>query len=145
MSFRKLAKGLIFRSDKDFWKAVVLGALTGSVTMVLAKGGLTASGPWWELPLVALIFAMFAIPFVAFGLAVFGLPATALLLSHADRWWSGVVALLVGAFAGELMYLLLDRLLFDGTSMFGPRPGAMFGVPTALIWWWLLRKARASV
>jgi len=140
MSTRRLISNLIFRSDKDFWTASFLGSLIGGFGLFIAKDGLPAPQDWWQLPLVALSFALFALPFTAFGLAVLGLPATALLQRYAQSWWAGALAALIGALAGKLMFQVLDKLLFKGVGPFGSEPGVMFGLPTAIVWWWLLRR-----
>jgi hypothetical protein len=102
---------------------------------------------FWAIPVLLLAYGALALPFVALGLAVFGLPATHLLRRRAQEWWVGLFAALWGAVAGKIAFYAMEQLMFFG----GYDPwritvydlGIIYGVPTALAWWLLCRRELA--
>lgn len=137
------------RIGNAYWLSVLAGAFVGiSLQMIVAMWGerIDASDAW-AIPVVILSYGLFAFPFVALGLAVFGLPATALLRPRWQSWWMGLVATICGALAGKLMYYAIDQLFFlgayDPRQVFLADMGIIYGVPTALAWWLLYRRELA--
>ena len=138
-------------STKTFLLSVAVGSFSGvALGLVLASLAYPAQAAQelWAIPLLVLVYGGLAFPFVTIGLAIFGLPMTALLREHWDKPWAGIVALLWGAVAGKMMWLAVDSLLFLGvykiTNISADDPGVLYGVPTAIAWWLLRRKEIAA-
>jgi hypothetical protein len=139
---------------KTWWTAfslsVIVGAFAGmslqSALALWAAGESLNPSELWAVPVIVLIYGAIAIPFVAMGLALFGLPATVLLRRWAGRWWMGTVAILWGGISGKLTYFAIDHLLFFGNydlrkvELFDM--GLLYGVPTGLVWWLMLRRTQ---
>lgn len=137
-------------SVRAFWRSTLIGAYGGMILQSfvgLSRGPIDTSD-LWALPVIILVYGLFALPFVALGLAFFGWPATALLRRWAQSWWVGVVAALWGAAAGKLMFYAIDHHLFFGFSALDDvtltDPGILYGVPTGLAWWWFYRQGCAG-
>ncbi len=136
---------------KAFLLSVAIGSLIGIafalVLAVIADPALSFKD-LWLIPLLAFLYGGFAFPFVAIGLALFGLPVTALLREHWDKPWVGIIALFWGAIAGKIMWFAVDRFLFFGnysvSNISADDPGVVYGVPTAIAWWLLMRKEMAA-
>ena len=134
-----------------FLSAVLAGAY-GGITL---QGGLAWSLEpdrfgWPDAGAIALLLAVYgliALPFVALGLAVFGIPAARLLHRWRDRPWMGLVAAVCGGLAGKLAYHAIDRLLFFGAyrpwAIERADPGLCYGVPAGIAWWWFNRRDRS--
>ena len=132
-----------------YWLSVFVGAFVG-VTLQLV---LTAwrdqfdTSELWVVLVLILAYGLFAVPFVALGLAIFGLPLSGLLRRYAQDWWVGLVAAAWGAVAGKLMFLAIDRLIFfslhdiDKVALIDL--GVIYGVPTGLSWWVFYRRKLA--
>lgn len=78
------------RSGRAYWLSVFIGAYVG-FTLSLVVGSwqeLVRPDPseLWTLPWLIFVYGLFAVPFVAVGLGVFGLPVTALLRRRANEW-----------------------------------------------------------
>lgn len=126
---------------RDFGTSVSIGSLVGAICMVLATmRGMPEASDWIGILLFILFFTVGAIPVVALGLAIFGLPAALLLRRSVHRWWVGVTAALWGAIAGKLVFYGVDKALKFGPSFNDAEPGILFGVPTALAWWLMIRR-----
>lgn len=131
---------------RAYWLSVFIGAFVG-VTLQIA---ITAwrepieKSELWAVPVLILTYGLFAVPFVALGLAIFGLPATSLLRRYAQDWWVGLVAAVWGAAAGKMMYFLIDHLIFFGFYDFSEVArldvGVLYGLPTGLAWWLSYRR-----
>nr|WP_315049705.1 hypothetical protein [uncultured Brevundimonas sp.] len=100
------------------------------------------------VPLLLLAVSAVALPFVAAGLIVFGLPATLALRRHAMAPWIALVAALWGAIAGKIVFALINNLLFFGLNnppVFSLNDiGVFYGAPTGVAWWWLQSRALAE-
>jgi hypothetical protein len=131
-----------------FLSAALTGAYAGIALQCLLAWSSEPDGLDWSdagamVPIVA-IYGLIALPFVALGLFVFGIPAARLLRRWRDRPWMGLVAAVCGTLAGKLAYHAIDRLLFFGAY----RPwtiervdlGLCYGVPAGLAWWWFNRR-----
>lgn len=131
-------------SVTTFFLAVAAGSVGGVILALLyaSWNEPPAHSELWPLPAIVVAYGAFAAPFVLVGLAVFGLPATALLRPYWDKWWVGVVAALWGAIAGKIVWFAIDHLMFLGHADAFPvvDAGVLFGVPTAVAWWFLRRK-----
>jgi hypothetical protein len=132
-----------------FGVAVLVGSYGGLAFSFLFVGSEGLSlGDAIAAPLVVAIYGTFVVPFVAAGLALFGLPVLPLLSTILDRGWSGIVAVLWGAGTGKLFMYVVDQTLFDQSyrlvELQREDPGLIFGVTTALCWWALLRRERTS-
>lgn len=128
-------------STKSFWRSVLTGAYVGIALQMLLMSWnepLDVS-ELWAIPVLLIVYGSIAIPFVAAGLAIFGLPFTRLLVRKAHSWWVGVVAVLWGATAGKLLFYIIDHLLFTGSyeiekfQLFDM--GIIYGIPTGIAWW----------
>ncbi len=131
-----------------FLSAALTGAYAGIALQCLLAWSSEPNGPDWPdagaMVLMLAIYGLIALPFVALGLLVFGIPAARLFHRWRGRAWMGLVAALCGALAGKLAYHAIDRLLFFGTY----RPwaiehvdlGLCYGVPAGLAWWWFNRR-----
>jgi hypothetical protein len=125
---------------QHFGLSALLGSLAGATITAFAVFGLEAKA-WLGALTVVFLVTILALPFVALGLAIFGLPAMMLLSRSAHRWWVGALAIVWGAGAGKLMFLGLDSLLkFNGWFLGVSEPGIAFGVPTALASWVFMRR-----
>lgn len=126
---------------RDFGTSVSIGSLAGAVCMALATmRGLPEASDWIGILVFILFFTVGAIPVVALGLAIFGLPAALLLRRSAHQWWVGVLAVFWGAIAGKLIFYGVDKVLKFGSFFNDAEPGILFGVPTALAWWFMMRR-----
>jgi len=131
--------------------ALVKSALVGSFGGIMIQLLLTArSGPLsWDdiesLPFILLFYGLFALPFVAIALVVFGLPAAALFGRWSDKLLVAAAAVVLGAISGKLFFDVMDHLLFSGSEPLGTvrygDPGISFGVPTGLAWWYFKGRA----
>jgi hypothetical protein len=133
-----------------YWYSVFIGAYVGiSAQMVVALlVEPVDSAEIWTIPVLLLVYGMFAVPFVALGLALFGLPLTRLLHRSAQRWWVGLIAAVCGSVAGKIMFYAVDHLLFFGVYDIMEATildmGVLYGLPTGLAWWALYRREVAS-
>lgn len=134
-----------------FGASVFIGAFTGVSLQLMLTAFEEPINPseWWALPVLILIYGLIAAPFVALGLALFGLPVSRLLRRQAQKWWIGIVAVVWGAAAGKLTYFAVDHLLFFGN--YAPAQislsdvGLVYALPTAVAWWLLHRREVATV
>ena len=134
------------RYGRAFALSVLIGAYLGILTQMLVTlwGEPIQRSDLWALPVILLVYGLLALPFVALGLALFGLPATLLLRRRAQEWWIGPIAALWGAMAGKLTFYVMDQQVFLGAydvwkvSIYDG--GIIYGVPTALAWWLLYRR-----
>lgn len=142
------------RSGNAYWRTVFIGAYAGLTLQLLATYDGAPLGPvdYVALPFAFFFYGLIAVPFVAVGLAVFGLPARALLQRWASHWWMGVVAIFCGGAAGKVLYSAIDQLLFMGQYDFTAGyleldrqifldMGLLYGCPTGFTWWYLQRGA----
>ena len=135
---------------RSFWLSVLIGAYAGLILQFLlaSRGQPVDPSELWVLPFGLAIYGLLAIPFVASGLIVFGLPLTPLLKKHARRWWVGLIAVIWGALAGKLHFYAIDHLLFFGYYEFAKIEildmGVIYGVPTGIAWWLLYRRRLSS-
>lgn len=128
------------RQAQPFGLAVLLGSVAGATIVAASIFGLPDSGEWIGAVLVTALVALMALPFVALGLGIFGVPLTTLLDRRAYRWWGGTIAVLLGAIVGKLMFLVMDTLFrFNGWFPGVSEPGIAFGAPTAFAWWLIMR------
>ena len=134
---------------KTFGLSAIIGAYAG-VALHIALAAWREPFPvseWRFVPLLAVFYGLLALPFVALGLAVFGLPATALLRPRANDWWVGLIAASWGTMAGKLTFFAIDHLLFFGLYDIGKVAffdlGVIYGAPTGLAWWALFRRRLA--
>lgn len=135
---------------KPFWLSVMIGAFGGVITQI----GITswnvpvAPSELWAIPVLVTVYGLIAVPFVALGLVIFGLPATVLLRRRARETWVGLAAAIWGAAAGKLMFFAVDHLLFFGLYEIGKLQildlGIVYGLPTAVAWWLLYRRTFAA-
>lgn len=128
-----------------------MAALIGAYAGITLQGALAWSFDphglsWseaWAIPLILAVYGLIALPFVAFGLAIFGIPAARLLHRWRDRPWMGAVAAISGALAGKLLFYGIAQLAFLGTyRLWAIEPvdlGLCYGMPTGLAWWWFAR------
>ena len=127
-----------------FLLAVAAGSVGGVILTLIYSNWNEQIAPaeLLALPVIVVAYGAFAAPFVLVGLAVFGLPATALLRPYWNKWWLGFLAALWGAAAGKLVWFVIDHLLFLGRADILPivDAGVLWGVPTAVAWWLLRRK-----
>lgn len=91
------------------------------------------------LPYLIFTYGLVAMPFVAIGLGVFGIPARRLLHRKANSWWLGWLALALGAIAGKLIFYGIDHTIFSGSySLLALDPldiGPIYGTVTAVAFW----------
>jgi hypothetical protein len=130
-------------SINTFALAVIAGSLSGAALMLVvgAWGQTLPTNELWAIPLVILAVGTIGSLFVAAGLALFGLPLTALLRRWWDKPWIGLVAVISGAATGNLAWYAIDHSLFFGQiHSVVVNPGALWGVPTAVAWWLLKRR-----
>lgn len=131
---------------RAYWLSALIGAYAGvSLQVILTTWGEPIDpSEIWAIPAIILVYGLLALPFVALGLALFGLPVTRLLRPWAQSWWVGFVAALWGAAAGKILYYAIDHLVFFGFYEFGKVAlvdmGIIYGVPTGLAWWLLHRR-----
>ncbi|HWU95971.1 MAG TPA: hypothetical protein VN029_10260 [Sphingomonas sp.] len=127
-----------------------MAALIGAYVGIILQLGLAAwfSGlpvPDWsealEIPVLIFWYGLIALPFVSFGLAIFGIPAARLLHRWRHRPWMGIVAAISGALAGKLLFYGIAQLSFHGSHEFWAFDpiGLCYGMPTGLAWWWFKR------
>jgi hypothetical protein len=137
------------RRTNAFVLSVLVGAFAGITlqSLVTLADEPPPLAEWWAIPVIIFGYGILAVPFVALGLAIFGLPATRLLRSEAQSWWLGIVAAIWGAVAGKLMFYAIDHLIFMGFYDFGKVAltdlGVLYGVPTGLAWWAFRRRELA--
>lgn len=145
-------------NGRTFGLSVLVGAFGGISLQLILSAAREPIEPsawsaliseWWALPLVIFAYGSIAVPFVALGLAVFGLPISRLLRRQSQEWWVGVVAVLWGAVAGKLTFYAIDHLMFFGyyelVEIGLYDPGLIFGIPTAWAWWLLHRRELTPV
>lgn len=129
------------KQTQHFGSSALLGSVAGAIITAAASGLPNTSAEWIGALIIVILVTLFALPFVAVGLAIFGLPAMMLLSANARRWWVGVLAVGWGAIAGKLMFSGVDRMLrFNGWFLGVSEPGIVFGVPTALAGWLMMRR-----
>lgn len=137
-------------SGKAFWKSVMIGAFSGVCLQLLLTmwGEPIEALEAWAIPMLIAAYGLLAVPFVGLGLALFGLPATSLLRAQAIRKWVGLVAILWGAIAGKLVFYVIDHVIFFGyydlRTVGAVDLGVIYGIPTAVAWWLLQRRAFAA-
>ena len=125
-----------------------LASLLGSFTIIVL--GMVCALVWDAVPveleatLLILIYGpfytLFVIPFVAFGLAVFGVPAALLLRRYFRSAWVLPLALAWGALGAAICFqcnLYFFWGHFSPTSLSERLIHALFGLPPAF-WAWLL-------
>jgi hypothetical protein len=133
-----------------YWLSVFIGAYVGITLQMVVTNWVEPVDPseLWAIPVLLLVYGILAVPFVAIGLALFGLPVTAMLRRKAKDWWMVAVAAIWGSLAGKFMYYAVDHLLFLGhydilmVSFFDM--GVIYGLPTGLAWWALYRRELSS-
>jgi len=133
-------------TTRNFWLSAVAGGYGGiflQTAIVLLYEPVDFS-ELWATPVIILVYGLIALPFTALGIALFGLPVANVLLSKAEKWWIGLVAILWGAASGKLMFWAVDHFLFMGFYQFWKIQlldmGLIYGIPTALAFWLLLRR-----
>ena len=142
--------GKPLRRTSAFGLSVLVGAFGGITlqSLVALADQPPPMSEWWAIPVIIVGYGLLAIPFVALGLAIFGLPVTRLLRSEAQSWWLGIVAAVWGAVAGKLMFYAIDHLIFMGFYDFREVAltdlGILYGVPTGLAWWAFYRRELAT-
>lgn len=129
-----------------YWPSVFIGAYVGIILQMAITAWVEPVDPaeLWAIPVLLVCYGLFAVPFVALGLAIFGLPVTGLLQRSAERWWVGAIAAVWGCIAGKLMFYAVDHLLFFGLydilKISIVDIGVIYGLPTGLAWWALRRR-----
>ena len=111
-----------------------------------------AGGDWseaWSLPVLIIAYGVLQLPFVALGLAIFGLPARIILRRVELSPLVAPVAFLWGAVAGKLAFAALKRAMGFGyapiASLSFADPGIWIGGTTGLAYWWVEhREARVA-
>ena len=85
-----------WRSGRAYWLSVLIGSYVGIILQMIVTtwGEPIDRSELWALPVLILIYGLLALPFVALGLAVFGLPVTRLLRRKAQDWRVGILAAL---------------------------------------------------
>lgn len=132
-----------------FVVSVLCASVGGSAVLVgtLAFLSLPRLSGLPMLLLALLAYTLTAAPFVAIGLALFGLPLARLLRPHAYRGWMAPVVILCGAAAGIVAFYAFERLVFlRGDRLAGATladPGVIYGVAAALAWWLIDRAVPA--
>ncbi|WP_343612945.1 hypothetical protein [Novosphingobium sp.] len=119
--------------------AIALGCLTGGVIVGVVQG----DGREIESQ------TLFAIPWAALGLGLFGWPLSRALGHWYARSWLALAAPLIGALAGAIMaFPMLDmigmcpvgRTCWRGELPAALQIGALFGAPTGFWWWFFYRR-----
>jgi hypothetical protein len=134
-----------------FWASVFIGAYAGvSLQMAITFWGEPVDpAERWTIPVLLIGYGLFAVPFVALGLALLGLPVARSLGRLPHHWWVGVIAALWSCVAGKLMFYAIDHLLFFGlydiTQVSLLDMGVIYGLPTGLAWWALHRRQLSSL
>jgi hypothetical protein len=137
-------------SGRAYWPSVFIGAYAGIILQMIIT---TWSEPidlseLWAIPVLLVIYGLLAVPFVAVGLALFGLPVTAMLRQRAQNAWVGALAAVWSCLAGKLMFFAVDHLLFFGLydilKVSFLDMGVIYGLPTGLAWWALNRRELAG-
>ena len=137
-------------NGRAFVFSVLIGAFAGIAIQMLVTLSPEPFDPGelWALPVMFAAYGALAVPFVAIGLALFGVPAAQVLRGQAHKWWVGIVAVVWGAVTGKLVFFAIDHSLFLGQyeiAKVGPYDmGLIYGVPTALAWWLLHRREIVS-
>lgn len=132
-----------------YWPSVFIGAYGGAILQIIAAswGGPIDLSELWLAPVLVLVYGMLAVPFVAFGLVLFGLTVSAVIHRWAQDWWVGPFAALWGGVAGKLMFYGIDHLMFFGyydlLQISLSDMGIFYGVPTGIAWWVLRRRELA--
>lgn len=137
-------------TGRAYWQSVFIGAYVGVILQMVITTWTEPVDPseLWAIPVLLLVYGLLAVPFVAMGLALFGLPVTAMLRQRAQDWWVGALAAVWGCLAGKLMFYAVDHFLFFGlydiwkVSILDM--GVIYGLPTGLAWWALHRRELAS-
>lgn len=138
-------------TGRAYWQSVFIGAYVGVILqMVIPNLGKPVDpSELWAIPVLLLVYGLLAVPFVAAGLAVFGLPVTALLRKRAPDWWVGALAAVWGCLTGKLMFYAVDHFLFFGfydiLNVSIRDMGMIYGLPTGLAWWALHRRELAKL
>lgn len=133
-------------TQSPFAKSVLIGAYGGMVIqfIITTRFENVPLSELWLFPVIIAVYGLFALPIVAIGLAVFGLPASAILQTRVSEWWVGIIALVWGGVAGKLVYYAVDQFIFLGryklTSISHVDLGLIYGITTALAWWLLQRR-----
>jgi hypothetical protein len=131
-----------------FLMAALIGAYAGILLQLVLAASFAGLGApdWseiWAIPILLFWYGLIALPFVSFGLAIFGIPAARLLHRWRRRPWMGVVAAISGALAGKLLFYGIAQLSFHGSYEFWTLEpvdlGLCYGIPTGLAWWWFKR------
>lgn len=132
--------------NRAFWLSALTGAYLG-ISILLVSTALSSPpnlAELWVAPILVAAYGTFALPFVALGLAMFGLPITYLLKNWAQEWWTLIVAIIWAAVAGRILMFSIDHLLFFGHYNFEQfsldDPALFFSVPAAVTWWTLYRR-----
>lgn len=134
-----------------FWRSAITGAFFGTVLQILLAvwGEPVDKSEWWGLPLIILAYSLFAVPFVALGLAVFALPVTRMFRGYEREWWIIILAVTWGGAAGKVMFFAIDHIMFFGYYDIYKIElhdiGVIFGTPTGLSWWFFYRREHARL
>ncbi len=100
------------------------------------------------IPVLIGAYGVLTLPFVAVGLALFGLALAGLLRADARHGWIGIVAIVGGAICGRLFFYAIDHLLFFGLNRIDRIEhldlGILYGVSTAIPLWLLQRRVVAT-
>ncbi|GAA0748546.1 MULTISPECIES: hypothetical protein [Sphingomonas] len=139
-------------SRRSFLAASLIGAYSGIIMQCALAWSDEPQFKWseaWAIPLIVAVYGFLALPFVSLGLLLFGVPAARALHAQRDQWWIGLVAGVVGAVAGKLVFYAIDHLLFFGYyrlwEVGRSDLGILYGVPTGLSWWWLQRSRMTAL
>jgi len=133
--------------------ASVVGSYSGTILQLIITLPSDPVPDWllselWAVPIIVGAYGLLSMPFVAIGLAVFGLAPVRALKTYEDRVWIGPAAVVYGYGSAKLLYWGVDQqLLFQQyclTDLKLEDPAVFFGVPTATIWWLLNRSAPQS-
>lgn len=124
-----------------FLLSAVVGALSGVVLIILLWND-PVGAEHASFYLVALFWGtLLSIPYVAAGLAAFGLPVTWWLDRHVRSPWFGLLAAVWGGAAGLITHHLFNQGR-TGEDALGwlagiEHLGIVYGVPTGIAWWLL--------
>ena len=132
---------------RNFGLSVLVGAYAGVILNMLIA--MASDGfPWqdlWSVPIIIFFYGLISAPFVAIGLAIFGIPAAHLLDRFSGRWWVGCVAILLGGLAGKILFFAVDHAIFFGYYDIRKIElrdfGILYGAPSGFAWWAFNRRS----
>lgn len=95
------------------------------------------------LPFVLVVYGTFSLPFVGFGLVIFGLPVRFLLKGYEQRIWILPLVLVWGSIAAKLQFYFMQRVIFFGSSIDNlldwKDPALAWGLSAAFGFWFFGR------